>query len=311
MLFGFTFIETVSEVPKQPLMEGVIITFVDWFVFWIFVKVISNGGEEEIPFWKDVPVILVVLFLIQLKAVPLTLLGAGLNVIVVNPPLHIGLMKLEIVIVGVGFNVTVVVIPTITVSGFAPLTGAIGSTVVITGNNFTGATAVLFNGIFCSTFTVNSISQITAIVPLGATTGLVTVQRGICSGVSLGTYTVATNVTLNLNMFIQGYYIGSGLMKPVLLNSGIKNTASIKINFTGSFPNPSHGITCIPVVTPDNTAISISLKNVLGQIVIPVFNGINNGEKKYFMNTSSTAPGVYLLEMLTKESRYSQMIIVR
>ena len=97
----------------------------------------------------------------------------------------------------------------------------------------------------------------------------------------------------------------------VLLNSGIKNTASIKINFTGSFPNPSHGITCIPVVTPDNTEISISLKNVLGQIVIPVFNGINNGEKKYFMNTSSTAPGVYLLEMLTKESRYSQTIIVR
>ena len=92
---------------------------------------------------------------------------------------------------------------------------------MITGNNFTGATAVLFNGIFCSTFTVNSISQITAIVPLGATTGLVSVQRGICSGVSLGTYTVATNVTLNLKMFIQGYYIGSGLMKPVLLNSGM------------------------------------------------------------------------------------------
>ncbi len=97
----------------------------------------------------------------------------------------------------------------------------------------------------------------------------------------------------------------------VLLNSGISNTASVKIDFTGTFPNPSHGITCIPVVTPENTEINITLKNVLGQTVIPVFNGVNTGEKKYFMNTSSTAPGVYLLEMVTKECRYSQTIIVR
>jgi agmatine deiminase len=104
----------------------------------------------------------------------------------------------------------------------------------------------------------------------------------------------------------------SGFWKfKVLINLSISTNSSVKIDFTGTFPNPSHGITCIPVVTPDNTAISISLKNVLGQTVIPVFNGINNGEKKYFMNTSSTAPGVYLLEMLTKDSRDSQTIIVR
>jgi uncharacterized repeat protein (TIGR03803 family) len=52
--------------------------------------------------------------------------------------------------------------------------GSVGSSVIILGNNLTDATSVTFNGI-PATFTVVSSTEITAAVPVGATTGPVVV----------------------------------------------------------------------------------------------------------------------------------------
>jgi hypothetical protein len=64
------------------------------------------------------------------------------------------------------------------VSGFSPTIGGAGTSVAITGSNFTGVTAVVFGGVAASSFTVNSTSSITATVPSGATVGPVTVTAG-------------------------------------------------------------------------------------------------------------------------------------
>ena len=66
------------------------------------------------------------------------------------------------------FTVVASLPPTIT--SFSPLSGAIGSSVVITGTNLCGATQVLFNA-SSATFVVDSNTQITATVPVGATSG--------------------------------------------------------------------------------------------------------------------------------------------
>ena len=76
-----------------------------------------------------------------------------------------------------------------TISSFAPTSGAVGTSVVITGTNFTGATAVRFNQT-SATFTVNSATQITATVPSGATTGPIRVTAGGLTGRSLTSFTV-------------------------------------------------------------------------------------------------------------------------
>ncbi len=55
-----------------------------------------------------------------------------------------------------------------------PTSGKVGETIKILGNNLTGATSVTFNGI-PATFTVNSSSEISTTVPVGATTGKVEV----------------------------------------------------------------------------------------------------------------------------------------
>jgi uncharacterized repeat protein (TIGR03803 family) len=55
-----------------------------------------------------------------------------------------------------------------------PTSGKVGANVIILGNKLTGTTAVDFNGM-AATFTVVSSSEITAVVPSGATTGKVVV----------------------------------------------------------------------------------------------------------------------------------------
>ena len=61
--------------------------------------------------------------------------------------------------------------------------------VVITGTNFTGATAVTFGGTAAQSFVVNNATQITAI-PANAATGTVAVTTAFGTGTSVGTYTV-------------------------------------------------------------------------------------------------------------------------
>jgi hypothetical protein len=62
----------------------------------------------------------------------------------------------------------------ISFSPFAPIFGPVGTGVTITRANFTGATAVSFNGV-AATFTESPPGTITTTVPAGATTGPITV----------------------------------------------------------------------------------------------------------------------------------------
>jgi uncharacterized repeat protein (TIGR03803 family) len=57
----------------------------------------------------------------------------------------------------------------------APLAGPVGERVIILGNKLRGSTSVTFNGVEAA-FTVNSDTYITATVPTGATTGVVSVN---------------------------------------------------------------------------------------------------------------------------------------
>ena len=86
------------------------------------------------------------------------------------------------------FSVTVAG-PAPAITGFNPASGAVGTGVVISGTNLTGATSLKLNGTATS-FTVNSATQITATVPSGATTGKFSV---ITPG---GSASSATNFTV-------------------------------------------------------------------------------------------------------------------
>src|SRR5207237_4580545 len=75
------------------------------------------------------------------------------------------------------------------ITSFTPTSGPVGTSVTISGTNFTGTMAVAFNGVSAS-FTVNSATSMQATVPSGATTGTISVTT------PGGTATSASSFTL-------------------------------------------------------------------------------------------------------------------
>lgn len=71
------------------------------------------------------------------------------------------------------------------ITGFAPASGAVGASVVITG-----ATSVTFNGTPATAFMVDTPTRIRATVPAGATPGRIVVNTSAGTGTSGGTFVV-------------------------------------------------------------------------------------------------------------------------
>jgi uncharacterized protein (TIGR03437 family) len=93
------------------------------------------------------------------------------------------------------------VAPAPTIESFAPAFGVVGTSVIINGTSFTGATSVTFNGVMAA-FVINSDTKITATVPTGATTGKIKVTTMGGSATSAASFTVGAThprtVTMNL-----------------------------------------------------------------------------------------------------------------
>ena len=87
-------------------------------------------------------------------------------------------------------------LPQPTITSFSPSSGLVGSTVTITGTNLNGATQVSFNGTPATSYTVDGPGQITATVPVGATTGTISVVTPGGTVTSSGSFTVVPNVQI-------------------------------------------------------------------------------------------------------------------
>lgn len=121
-------------------------------------------------------------------------------------------------------NFTVTTLPVI--SGFSPTTGVVGSLVVVTGVNFTGTTSVTFNNV-AATFTVNSDTQITTTVPVGAPTGTITIIK------PTGSVTSVDNFTVVLAPSITEFSPASGPIGASITISGNNLTGTTNVTFNG------------------------------------------------------------------------------
>jgi len=100
-------------------------------------------------------------------------------------------------------------VPAPTVTGFLPTSGPVGTVVTLTGSDFSGATVLAFDGAAATSFTVDSATQITATVPLAATTGTIAVTTPGGTAASATSFTVTMpvftpKVTLNLSGLTSG-----------------------------------------------------------------------------------------------------------
>lgn len=88
-------------------------------------------------------------------------------------------------------STTATVNPAPAITSFAPTSGIIDQdNIVITGTNLSGITDVKFNGVSSTSITDNTNTSITALVPIGATTGPISVTT------SCGTVSSSTNFTV-------------------------------------------------------------------------------------------------------------------
>jgi Leucine-rich repeat (LRR) protein len=177
------------------------------------------------------------------------------------------------------------------ITSFTPIAGLVGSTVIITGNYFVDLTDVNFNGI-TATYTVNSVTQITATVPAGTTTGPITITT------DLGTVTSDTDYTPVLAPSISSFTPSSAFA-----NTAVQITGS-EFTFVSSvaFNNKTASYT---VVTSQGIKATIPSIATTGFITVTTAGGTATTDPSVFtviipsptitsFNPNSGATGTYV-----------------
>jgi FG-GAP repeat/IPT/TIG domain/Bacterial Ig-like domain (group 3) len=139
-----------------------------------------------------------------------------------------------------------------TITSFTPASGAVGTTVTITGTNFSATKSnntVKFNGTSAATPTTATTTQLVVTVPSGATTGTITVTVGALTGTSSSTFTVAAPPT------ITGFTPTSGPIGTSVTITGTNFSATpsgntVKFNGTAAATPTSASVTQLVVAVP-------------------------------------------------------------
>jgi hypothetical protein len=233
--------------------------------------------------------------------------GPNANEITALPPVGVTTGPISVITNSFTHNTTSNFFAEPILTGFSPSFGRSGTNVIITGTNLAGVTEVLFNGA-SSPFQTNHNGQVTATLPVGATTGRITVFGPGGSVQSSSNFVVrptifgfAPNVgRAGTNVTITGANLNEGVGGTPVVRFGT-NTASVSgVSFgqvTATVPNGA--VTSLISVTttngshtndalfylpprittfsssnaPVSTAITINGTNFLGTSAV-LFNGV-------------------------------------
>ncbi|MGV9840231.1 ice-binding family protein [Nocardia niigatensis] len=160
------------------------------------------------------------------------------------------------------------VVPTLT--SISPVSGSAagGTTVVLTGTNLTGATAVSFGGTPATSFTVNSSTQITAVTPAhsaGTVAVTVTTAGGTSNGVAFTYIAVPT-----LTSIAPTSGPPSGGTVAVLTGTGLTGATAVSFGGTPAILFAVNSDTQITVLTPPHVAGTV-------QVTVTTPGGTSNG----------------------------------
>jgi len=171
---------------------------------------------------------------------------------------------------------TVAAAPTVT--SFNPSSGLVGASVTITGTNFTGATAVAFNGTG-ATFSVTNSTTISATVPAGASTGKVTVTNSVGPGTSAGNFTVTTPPAPTVTALNPG----SGPVGTSVTITGTNFTGATTVTFGGTGATFS-----VTNSTTISTTVPVNASTGLVNVTTP--NGNGNSPSNFTVTVPDTTP---------------------
>lgn len=132
-----------------------------------------------------------------------------------------------------------------TISSFTPVSGTPNTMVTITGTNFTGSNSVQFNGTAAS-FTVVSATSIKATVPVGATSGKISVTNGSNTATSSSNFSVVAGIT--------SFSPTSGPISTVvtITGAGFTGASGVKFNSTSATNFTVNSDSQITATVPSN-----------------------------------------------------------
>ncbi|HVT66039.1 MAG TPA: IPT/TIG domain-containing protein [Mycobacteriales bacterium] len=154
--------------------------------------------------------------------------------------------------------------PTPTVTSVTPNLGpkSGGTTVVIKGTGFTGATAVTFGAAGPAGFTVNSATKITAVTPAAATTGVVNVIVTAPGGTSA--VSTADHYTYKALPAVTGVSPSQGPVaggtSVVITGSGFAAATTVKFGPAGSASFTINSATQITAIAPAYTKSDVNIR---------------------------------------------------
>jgi len=150
------------------------------------------------------------------------------------------------------------------ISSFSPTSGGVGTTVSISGTNFTGATSVKFNGQSAS-FSVISSTSISASVPNCSSTGTISVTTPNGTGTSASSFTVTGCTTQQQLLGNPGFENGSASPAPWVPTAGVIDNSTGEPAHSGSWKawldgyGTTHTDSIYQDVTIPSTATSATL----------------------------------------------------
>ncbi len=127
--------------------------------------------------------------------------------------------------------VAVTINPSPVIATVTPSSGPVGTPVTITGSGFTGTSNVAFNGA-SAVFTVVNDGQITTTVPVGATTGNLSVTNTCATVNAPSVFTVPSTATLNVRLLIEGYYNSTTNQMTAAAAPGVSDTVTVELHNT-------------------------------------------------------------------------------
>ncbi|GAA4439580.1 hypothetical protein GCM10023188_36070 [Pontibacter saemangeumensis] len=170
------------------------------------------------------------------------------------------------------------------ISGFSPATGAVGDAVIVSGSNFTGASAVAVNGTNVSNFTVNSPSSLTLTVPAGATTGKISITTPGGTTLSSSDFTV-TNGSTAAPVIAAFSPTRGALGDPVLISgTNLAGATSVKFGPSSASYSVDGDGNIIALVPQVNGKLPTSVK-----ITVTTAGGSSTSSSKFTISSSNLA----------------------
>jgi len=180
------------------------------------------------------------------------------------------------------------------ITSFNPSTGNTGTTVIITGANFTGTTAVSFGGTRAASFTVNSDTRITAIAAAGST-GKITVTTLNGTATSAALFTFIENTLIGTTPAPHGSSM-PGVSLPSQGPVGIPNITVTSASLSNSKVTPGTPVTVTANVANTGTGNGTSVIKVYvnGEMENNQGVTVNSGDSMPIIFTvSRNEPGTY------------------